>query len=89
MHSDELDTNRFWSLVREGRSALHHDDVRASACLSEALRLWQGPAPSPTYSGVPSCGPISWCLEEERTSVRSSASARTSGSAGTRSCWAS
>ncbi|MEU9646798.1 AfsR/SARP family transcriptional regulator [Streptomyces sp. NPDC048188] len=69
VRSDELDTNRFWSLVREGRSALHHDDVRASACLSEALRLWQGAALSDVQRG-PVLRALLVGLEEERTSVR-------------------
>ncbi|MFC8571697.1 BTAD domain-containing putative transcriptional regulator [Streptomyces sp. NPDC057245] len=69
VRSDELDTNRFWSLVREGRSALHHDDVRASACLSEALRLWQGSALSDVQRG-PVLRALLVGLEEERTSVQ-------------------
>ncbi|MFF3505760.1 BTAD domain-containing putative transcriptional regulator [Streptomyces sp. NPDC003247] len=68
VRNDELDTNRFWSLVREGRAALRHDDARASACLSEALRLWQGTALSDVQRG-PVLRAHLVGLEEERTSV--------------------
>ncbi|GGV64813.1 hypothetical protein GCM10010277_71610 [Streptomyces longisporoflavus] len=69
VRGDELDTNRFWALVREGRAALHHDDVRASACLSEALLLWQGAALSDVQRG-PVLRAHLVGLEEERTSVQ-------------------
>lgn len=44
VRNDELDANKFTSLVREGRVQLHHDDAAASALLSEALQMWEGSA---------------------------------------------
>ncbi len=44
LHLDpgDLDAGRFEQLAAEGRALLTRDPARASAVLSEALRLWQG-----------------------------------------------
>lgn len=68
VRSDELDTNLFASLVREGRMALHHDDALASDCLSQALRVWQGSGLSDVQWG-PVIRAHLVGLEEERMSV--------------------
>lgn len=64
----ELDADRFWGLVREGRAALRHDDERGSARLAEALRLWHGAALSDVQRG-PVLRAYLVGLEEERVSV--------------------
>ncbi|MCQ4044532.1 winged helix-turn-helix domain-containing protein [Streptomyces rubrisoli] len=51
VRNDELDTNIFKSLVREGRAELRRDDAIASSLLGQALALWKGSALSDVQVG--------------------------------------